>query len=125
MASCMPPRLLQRQRSSILRAGTNWDGNVTPVVVPADHRDVKVEMTSIEIGASMLDPANVQIISPMNLNQCWKVFSAEWKKVRHEFSETSVHDFRVAIRRMISELEIVAAITGEEKSRTLIPRFKK
>jgi CHAD domain-containing protein len=73
----------------------------------------------------MSDPANVQILSPTNLIQCWRVFSTGWKKVSREFSETAVHDFRVAIRRMISELEIAAAITGEKKPRTLIRKFKR
>ncbi len=72
----------------------------------------------------MQDLTNFQFLSALNLIRCWNEFSAEWKKVRHEFSEPSVHDLRVAIRRMISELEIASAITRDRKSRSLIRKFK-
>lgn len=73
----------------------------------------------------MQDLTNVQFLSPLNLIQCWNEFSAEWKKVRREFSETPVHDLRVATRRMISELEIASVIDGDRKSRTIIHKFKR
>jgi len=61
----------------------------------------------------------------MNLIQSWNEFSAKWKKVRRDLSELTVHDLRVATRRLIAELEIVSAVTQDTKARGSIREFKK
>jgi len=60
----------------------------------------------------------------MNILEIWKEFSAEWKKVRHDFSESSVHDFRVSARRLISALELAFAVTRDQEFASLIRQFK-
>jgi CHAD domain-containing protein len=79
---------------------------------------------STGIRADMRDLTNVQFLSPLNLIPRWNEFSDEWKKVRRGFSEPSVHDFRVATRRLISELEFATAITHDRAADTSIRKFK-
>jgi CHAD domain-containing protein len=78
-----------------------------------------------EFASTWGELTNMQFRSPLNLNRCWKVFSAEWKKVSHGFSETSVHDFRIAIRRLTSELEIASEVTPGREVETTIRKFRK
>jgi CHAD domain-containing protein len=76
------------------------------------------------IRTAMQDVTNAQIPS-RNLIRCWNELSAGWKKVRRGFSEPSVHDFRVSIRRLISELEFAFAVTHAEEVHISIRKFRK
>src|SRR6187401_295596 len=73
----------------------------------------------------MTDVPDTHFRSAMNLLKGWNAFSAEWKEVRHESSERAVHDCRVAARRLIAELEIVAALTRTGKHRDTVRKLRK
>jgi len=61
----------------------------------------------------------------LSLIRSWKDVSAEWKKLRRDFSERTIHDLRVATRRMIADLEVATAVTGSRKAYRLNRKFKK
>jgi triphosphatase len=61
----------------------------------------------------------------MNLLKGWNAFSAQWKEVHHEYSERAVHDCRVATRRLIAKLELVAIVTRSGKHRDIIRKLRK
>jgi CHAD domain-containing protein len=89
-------------------------------VASASGGDAQVDTMSEGIRTAMQDLTNAQIPSSQDLIRCWNNFSAEWKKVRRGFSEPSIHDFRVSIRRMISELEFAFAVTHAPEVHTSI-----
>jgi len=94
-------------------------------VSPANGRVTRVDTMSIGIRTAMQDLTKVQFPSSLNLIRCWNEFSAEWKKVRREFSDPSIHDFRVSIRRLISELEFAFAVTHAAEVHTSSRKFRK
>jgi CHAD domain-containing protein len=52
-----------------------------------------------------------------SLDDRWRTFRAELKRCQNKYSEESVHDLRVATRRLISTLELIASIGPENNLR--------
>jgi CHAD domain-containing protein len=48
-----------------------------------------------------------------SLHERWRIFRAELKRCQKKYSEEAVHDLRVATRRLISTLDLVASIDPE------------
>lgn len=48
-----------------------------------------------------------------SLDDRWRTFRAELKRCQRKYAEESVHDLRVATRRLISTLELIASIYPE------------
>lgn len=51
---------------------------------------------------------NIQTLLLDSLNTRWGKYKAELKICRQEFSEEAVHDFRVAARRLLAFLDLLA-----------------
>lgn len=100
------------------------EGGSQSVASPSG-REAWIDTVSEEIRTAMQDLTNAQFPSSLNLIRRWDKFTAGWEKVRHEFSESSIHDFRVSTRRLISELEFVFAVTHSREVRTSIRKFRK
>jgi CHAD domain-containing protein len=94
-------------------------------VAPANGREARVDTMSKGIRTAMQDLTKAQFPSSLNLLGCWNEFSAGWKKVRRGFSEPSIHDFRVSIRRLISQLEFAFEVTHAREAHTSIRKFRK
>jgi CHAD domain-containing protein len=52
-----------------------------------------------------------------SLNDRWHIFRVELKRCQKQYSEAAVHDLRVATRRLISTLDLLASIHPEAKLR--------
>jgi CHAD domain-containing protein len=51
------------------------------------------------------------------LNDRWRTFRAELKRCQKKYSEAAVHDLRVATRRLISTLDLLASVYPEGRLR--------
>jgi CHAD domain-containing protein len=60
-----------------------------------------------------------------SIEQRWKKYLKELRRCKRSFSEESVHDLRVATRRLISTLLIVEIICPDPRVRVLERRLKK
>lgn len=59
-----------------------------------------------------------------SLDSRWKKYKAELKTCRQNFSEESVHDFRVSIRRLLSLLEMLRSVMEYPKIRKIRRELK-
>src|SRR5262245_12949465 len=53
---------------------------------------------------------DVRVLLLDSLNDRWKTFRAELKRCQKQFSEAAVHDLRVATRRLLSTLDLLASV---------------
>jgi CHAD domain-containing protein len=68
---------------------------------------------------------NAQTLLLDSLNMRWDKYKAELKNCRHEFSEESVHDFRVMARRLLASLDLLRFLvrnTRVKKIRRILKR---
>jgi len=59
------------------------------------------------------------------VNQRWRQFRKALKRCRQKCAEKSVHDLRIAIRRLLSLLELVGGVLGEKAVQEISRRLKK
>jgi len=58
---------------------------------------------------------DAQTLLPDSLNTRWDKYKAELKTCRREFSEEAVHDFRVAVRRLLSFLDLLRMVIQDPR----------
>lgn len=63
---------------------------------------------------ALRDTGNIVVAS---LDDRWRKYRAQLKTCRREFSETAVHDLRVAARRLLAALEIAGALDPHPRIR--------
>ena len=69
--------------------------------------------------------ADVRVLILNSLNDRWHAFRAELKRCQKQYSEAAVHDLRVAMRRLISTLDLVSSVhpeAGLRKARRALKR---
>jgi len=59
------------------------------------------------------------------LNRRWEKYTSNLSRCKRGFSESAVHDLRIACRRMIAILDILLLIIPEKQTRRLRQSFKK
>ncbi len=67
---------------------------------------------------------NMQQLLIESLDSRWKKYKTELKTCRGNFSEESVHDFRVSIRRLLSFLEMLRSVMEYPKIRKIRRELK-
>jgi CHAD domain-containing protein len=60
---------------------------------------------------------DVRVLLLDSLNDRWETFRAELKRCQKQFSEEAVHDLRVATRRLISTLDLLASVHPKARLR--------
>jgi CHAD domain-containing protein len=78
------------------------------------------------VAARARPPTNFRALILDSLHDRWQSFRAELKGCRKKYSEEAVHDLRVAIRRLISTLELIGRIHPEvnlRKARRALKRY--
>jgi CHAD domain-containing protein len=61
---------------------------------------------------------------PDFIDQRWEKYRADLKTCRAEFTETAVHDLRVATRRLLAALELIRALDPHPRIKKLCRRLK-
>jgi CHAD domain-containing protein len=79
---------------------------------------------SDQVPADMGTPDIAQVLID-SLTQRWRKYLKELRRCKRQFSEESVHDLRVATRRLISTLAIMEIVNPDLRSRRLQRRLKK
>jgi CHAD domain-containing protein len=60
-----------------------------------------------------------------SLDDSWKRLSSVWRKAGAKASESAIHDFRVAARRLLARIELAGAVLEGESARPARKRVKK
>lgn len=69
--------------------------------------------------------AEISTVLISSLDQRWRKFLSEMRRCKRSFSEESVHDLRVATRRLVSTLAILEVILPDDKVRRTRRRLKR
>lgn len=64
------------------------------------------------------EPPQPILVLAGRLDECWNCYRAELKHVRSDFAEEYVHDLRVAIRRLISVIDMGQAVLQQKKKKS-------
>ena len=64
------------------------------------------------------EPPQPILVLVGRLDECWSRYHAELKHVRSDFAEEYVHDLRVAIRRLISVIDMGQAVLQQKKKKS-------
>jgi CHAD domain-containing protein len=68
---------------------------------------------------------NIAVVLLESLGQRWRKYLKELRRCKKAFSEESVHDLRVATRRLISTLIVIELVLPDARARRLQKRLKR
>jgi CHAD domain-containing protein len=72
-----------------------------------------------------LMPVDVSVLLQSSLQERWATFVRQIRRARRYCSEPAIHDLRVATRRLIAMLDILAPLLPEGRARTVRRRLKR